>query len=170
MRTHPFIDVTVNGAPVSGVFYQRLTEAKIHDAPGQDADTVELTFDDKNNEITIPAKGAILVVKFGYRDVNSCKMGRFTYERWNAKGDSMETTIFDGDPMIIDVSVREPVDEGVYVLIINGLVRLKRIQMLRSGVLVLKSDNPRYDAEEVPQSELPDLIVGGRVRWVGRRI
>lgn len=84
-----------------------------------------------------------------------------------ARGDSMAETINDGDLMIVDTSIREVVDQGIYVLVYAGMVLLKRIQILRSGALVLKSDNPRYDPEEVPAHEQPDLIVEGRVRWVG---
>jgi phage repressor protein C with HTH and peptisase S24 domain len=87
-----------------------------------------------------------------------------------AQGDSMRETINDGDLMIVDISIRDFVGEAVYVLVYGGLVRLKRLQMLRSGVLLLKSDNPGYQTEEVPPAELPDLIIGGRVRWVGGSI
>jgi phage repressor protein C with HTH and peptisase S24 domain len=84
-----------------------------------------------------------------------------------AQGDSMRETVNDGDLMIVDISIREFIDEAIYVLVYGGLVRLKRLQMLRSGILLLKSDNPRYETEEVPMAEQPELIIGGRVRWVG---
>ncbi|MER9851207.1 helix-turn-helix domain-containing protein [Mesorhizobium sp. M0106] len=87
-----------------------------------------------------------------------------------AKGDSMRETINDGDLMIVDVSIREFIDEAIYVLVYGGLVRLKRLQMLRNGLLLLKSDNPRYETEEVPLAEQPELIIGGRVRWAGGSI
>ncbi|SDA39538.1 Phage repressor protein C, contains Cro/C1-type HTH and peptisase s24 domains [Mesorhizobium qingshengii] len=87
-----------------------------------------------------------------------------------AKGDSMRETINDGDLMIVDVSIREFIDEAIYVLVYGGLVRLKRLQMLRSGLLLLKSDNPHYQTEEVPLAEQPELIIGGRVRWAGGAI
>lgn len=87
-----------------------------------------------------------------------------------AKGDSMWDTIADGDLMIVDVSVREIVEEAIYVLVYGGLVRLKRVQMLRSGFLLLKSDNPRYQDEQVPLAEREELIIEGRVRWAGGSI
>ncbi|UDL90352.1 helix-turn-helix transcriptional regulator [Mesorhizobium sp. PAMC28654] len=87
-----------------------------------------------------------------------------------AQGDSMRETINDGDLMIVDISIREFIDEAIYVLVYGGLVRLKRLQMLRSGLLLLKSDNPRYETEEVPLAEQPELIIGGRVRWAGGSI
>ncbi|RWE55165.1 MAG: helix-turn-helix domain-containing protein [Mesorhizobium sp.] len=87
-----------------------------------------------------------------------------------AQGDSMRETINDGDLMIVDISIREFIDEAIYVLVYGGLVRLKRLQMLRNGLLLLKSDNPRYETEEVPLAEQPELIIGGRVRWAGGSI
>ncbi|MER8964452.1 helix-turn-helix domain-containing protein [Mesorhizobium sp. M0808] len=87
-----------------------------------------------------------------------------------AKGDSMRETINDGDLMIVDVSIREFIDEAIYVLVYGGLVRLKRLQLLHSGLLLLKSDNPRYQTEEVPLAEQQELIIGGRVRWAGGSI
>ncbi|MEI9410753.1 helix-turn-helix transcriptional regulator [Mesorhizobium salmacidum] len=87
-----------------------------------------------------------------------------------AQGDSMRETINDGDLMIVDISIREFIDEAIYVLVYGGLVRLKRLQLLHSGVLLLRSDNPRYQTEEVPLAEQPELIIGGRVRWAGGSI
>ncbi len=87
-----------------------------------------------------------------------------------AKGDSMYDTIWDGDPILVDVSIREVVDEAIYVLVYGGLVILKRIQMLRNGGLMLVSDNPKYRAEELKPHELPELIVEGRVKWGGRAL
>ena len=51
MRDRPFIEVTVDGQPVSSVFYSRLVSASLQDATGQDADTCELAFDDEGNAL-----------------------------------------------------------------------------------------------------------------------
>lgn len=87
-----------------------------------------------------------------------------------AKGDSMHDTISDGDLMIVDVSIREVINGAIHVLVYGGLVILKRLQVLRNGVLLLKSDNPRYRDEEVPLDEQPELIIEGRVLWAGGAI
>ncbi|MBX3580788.1 MAG: helix-turn-helix transcriptional regulator [Rhizobiaceae bacterium] len=87
-----------------------------------------------------------------------------------AKGDSMRETVDDGDLMIVDVSIREVVNGAIHVLVYNGMVILKRLQILRNGVLLLKSDNPKYDTEEVPLNEQPELIIEGRVLWAGGMI
>jgi phage repressor protein C with HTH and peptisase S24 domain len=87
-----------------------------------------------------------------------------------AKGDSMHDTISDGDLMVVDVSIRDVVNGAIHVLVYGGLVILKRLQVLRNGVLLLKSDNPRYQDEEVPLHEQPELIIEGRVLWAGGSI
>lgn len=85
-RSKPFIEVSVDSRVVSGAFYQRLNSATIHDAPGQEADTCELVFDDANNEIEIPAKGARITVRFGFRDAGSWKMGAFDFDKATIDG------------------------------------------------------------------------------------
>ena len=88
-----------------------------------------------------------------------------------AVGDSMEPTIRDGDLLLIDRSVDRIVDNGIYVLVFGGLVLVKRVQIKRDGSVVLKSDNNGlFDDETVPQHELHELVIEGRVRWFGRTI
>lgn len=81
MRHKPFITVLVGGNPVSATFYDRLSTATITDNAGQDADTLELVFDDSGNELVMPEKGAKLNVSFGYRDYGSSMMGDFVVEK-----------------------------------------------------------------------------------------
>lgn len=81
MRHKPFITVLVGGNPVAAAFYERLSTATITDNAGQDADTLELVFDDSGNTLVMPEKGAKLHVSFGYRDVQSWMMGEFTVEK-----------------------------------------------------------------------------------------
>lgn len=84
-----------------------------------------------------------------------------------AEGDSMQPTIGHGDLVLIDKSIDRLVDDGIYVLVYAGMVKLKRIQVMRSGIVLLKSDNPAYQTEEIKAHELPELIIEGRVRWKG---
>jgi phage protein D len=85
-RSRPFIEVSVDGKTVSDAFYLRLASATITDAPGQEADTCELVFDDVNNEIEVPEKGARITVRFGFRDGGTWKMGVFTFEKASIEG------------------------------------------------------------------------------------
>jgi phage repressor protein C with HTH and peptisase S24 domain len=87
-----------------------------------------------------------------------------------AKGDSMEPTIRDGDILLVDTSISRVRDNAIYIVVYNGNVLVKRVNLKRDGSLVLMSDNERHVAEEVPLDEVPDLHIAGRVMWFGRSI
>jgi phage repressor protein C with HTH and peptisase S24 domain len=84
-----------------------------------------------------------------------------------ASGDSMDPTIRDGDLLLVDTSARRIEGSLIYVLAIGGALLVKRIDLRRDGSVVLKSDNPKYAAEEVPAVETPTLEVLGQVIWQG---
>jgi phage protein D len=112
MRDKPFIEVTVGGKPVNAVFYERLSTATIRDEVGQDADTVELVFDDARNEVAAPAPGALIAVSFGFRGVGSWKMGLYTVEGLAFEGgpDGERLTI-SGRSADMRSDLKEPVSE-----------------------------------------------------------
>ncbi|MBW7968137.1 helix-turn-helix transcriptional regulator [Bradyrhizobium sp. BR 10289] len=87
-----------------------------------------------------------------------------------ARGDSMWPTINDGDLLLVDESITSVVDDGIYIIVSQGAVRVKRLQVRRDGSILLKSDNTAYEPEVVPASEIEDLRVAARVRWYGRAI
>lgn len=88
-----------------------------------------------------------------------------------ARGDSMEPTIRDGDILLVDASIDRVIDEGIYVVVLAGLVLVKRLEVKRDGTVILKSDNgARYGEERIPKDETADLAVVGRVMWFGRAI
>jgi phage repressor protein C with HTH and peptisase S24 domain len=61
-------------------------------------------------------------------------------------------------------------DEGIYIVVLAGLVLVKRLTVRRDGSLILKSDNGRYEEERIPKEELADLSIRARVMWFGRAI
>lgn len=87
-----------------------------------------------------------------------------------ARGDSMEPTICDGDILLADTSIDRIIDNGIYVVVLAGLIMVKRVHPTRDGAVTLISDNPHYPDETVPADEVADLTVAGRVRWFGRSI
>lgn len=94
-----------------------------------------------------------------------------TAQALTAVGDSMEPTIRDGDLLLVDRSIDRIVDNGIYVVVLGGMVLVKRVQVKRDGSIVLRSDNTDlYEAEHVPADEVHTLTVEGRVRWFGRTI
>jgi hypothetical protein len=80
-------------------------------------------------------------------------------------GDSMEPTIRDGAPMVVDTSDLGERDD-VYVLRRGNGITVKRLQRLADGSVVLKSDNPAYEPDRLPRDEADELKVLGRVGLV----
>lgn len=84
-------------------------------------------------------------------------------------GDSMQPTIFDRDPLLGDLSDREPRDK-VYLFRRNGALIIKRLQRQSDGTLVLISDNPAYRPEYLPRDEADKLEIIGRIAMAIRII
>lgn len=80
----------------------------------------------------------------------------------NVRGDSMEGTIEPGDLIFVDVSVSFFDGDGIYVFDFNGDTFVKRLQKVKSEILVI-SDNPRYKEWSISSEEMPMLHVSGRV-------
>lgn len=84
-----------------------------------------------------------------------------------AVGDSMLPTIRDGDLLLLDTTNRGIGSFGLYVLEIGGERLVKRVQRKLDGSLVLISDNPTYQPDQVTGAMLQDVTVIGRVVWRG---
>ena len=87
-----------------------------------------------------------------------------------ARGDSMEPTIRDGDQILIDTSVSEVRDNGIYCVVYGNMLLVKRVHPRMNGSLQLISDNDVYPPEEVSAGDVPSLSIAGRVRWFGRNL
>ncbi len=85
-------------------------------------------------------------------------------------GDSMFPTISDGDILLIDTAESQIRTQGIYSLMIDGLLVTKRCQISGKGKLVLTSDNPSYGPAEMHPADIEDLRVLGRVVWHGGMI
>lgn len=81
-------------------------------------------------------------------------------------GDSMAPTMNDGDLAFVDTSVTAFEREGVYVLMFDGRLLIKRIRVNLSNRLVeICSDNERaYPVQTVHPNELDRLHIVGAVR------
>jgi phage repressor protein C with HTH and peptisase S24 domain len=87
-------------------------------------------------------------------------------------GDSMEPTLSDGDLVIVDTSARylDQIVEGIYVLRIDGYLRVKRLERRKQKMRVM-SDNPNYSPETYDLITFPDeFVVLGRVRGSLKRM
>lgn len=89
--------------------------------------------------------------------------------------ESMEPTLRPGDTILLDRRATRPEREGVYIMRMNGVALLKRLQILPGGIVKIVSDNPAYETFMIPLSdfETQGIAILGRVVWVvwaGRRI
>lgn len=83
-------------------------------------------------------------------------------------GDSMWETLHDGDQALVDLTVRKPSRDGIYVLRHEEDVLVKRLQV-RFDVQKIEviSDNPKYKSYLASPE---DVKVVGRVIWIGRQV
>jgi phage repressor protein C with HTH and peptisase S24 domain len=78
------------------------------------------------------------------------------------RGDSMLGTLDDGDWVLVDRSNRDPKQEGVFLLLVSGERRIKRVQRLAGGALFLISDNEHYQPEMIKPQDMHDVEILGR--------
>ena len=89
-----------------------------------------------------------------------------------AKGNSMSPTIWGGDPVFVDTSVRHFDGEGIYVFDFMGklLIKRLRVDMVRQVVQVCSDNDGEYPMQEVSRSDLDQLHICGRVHtWLNVR-
>ncbi|MFC2416716.1 MAG: helix-turn-helix domain-containing protein [Eikenella corrodens] len=84
------------------------------------------------------------------------------------KGDSMSPGLKTSDIVLINLTHQR--GDGVFVLRLNGALRIKRLQWLADGRLRISSDNPIYETEYVDPNTPPDdfAIIGFCHTKIGR--
>lgn len=80
----------------------------------------------------------------------------------NAQGDSMQGTIDPEDLVFIDITVKKFEGDGVYAFTFDGSSHIKRLQKIKSHLVVL-SDNPAYREWEINAHEEDQLFIDGKV-------
>ncbi|WP_168169314.1 helix-turn-helix domain-containing protein [Kushneria phosphatilytica] len=78
------------------------------------------------------------------------------------RGDSMDTTLQDGDRVLVDCSSKKP--DGVFLLRMDDGLRIKRVQRVAGGAYMLISDNSRYQPEMIKPEEMGGLEIIGECR------
>lgn len=83
-------------------------------------------------------------------------------------GQSMEGTINDKDPVIVDRGVTEFVGDGIYVVTWHGLLYIKRLQMADEEHFWLISDNEKHKDQ---QARIDDVTIHAKVLliWNARK-
>lgn len=82
------------------------------------------------------------------------------------EGDSMETTLRDGDEILVDRTLR-PLRDGIHVVRTGDALLVKRLDLAVSGKIALVSDNPAYRTIELSPGEVEVI---GRVVWKSGRL
>lgn len=77
-------------------------------------------------------------------------------------GDSMEGTIDPGDFVFVDTSISHFEGDGIYVFIFGKTIHIKRLQMLKTSLIVL-SDNKLYNSWEIEESDEGQFHILGKV-------
>ena len=86
-----------------------------------------------------------------------------------ARGDSMDPTIADGDVVLINGAKKKVIDGTLYALRTQNAVMVKRLQPIGAARIKVMSDNKLYDSYEI-DLESGDIEIIGQVVWIGREV
>ena len=98
------------------------------------------------------------------------KLGRNTADGLailEARGDSMEPTIGDGDLVLVDRR-QDGLEDGIMAFVRDDTAYVKRIRCLLDGVEIISDNRDVYEPLVVSRERLDELAIIGRVRWIGR--
>lgn len=79
------------------------------------------------------------------------------------RGDSMEPTLTDNDWVIVNLDEHSYMRGGVFLIWVSGELRIKRLQRVAGGAVLLISDNKLYEREMIAPDNMQDFSVLGRV-------
>lgn len=79
--THPEVIVTVDGVPVSGVFFERLVSLNVIDREGIRSDALEMVFSDDAPRFASPRRGAIVQVLISTGGLGGVYSGAFVIDQ-----------------------------------------------------------------------------------------
>lgn len=86
-------------------------------------------------------------------------------------GDSMAGTLLNGDQVLVDRSVQRVVKSGIYVVLFEGELLVKRCERdMKTGALLIKSDNPIYQGQRIEADDPVIFQIIGRVIWMARAL
>ena len=93
---------------------------------------------------------------------------RFSLILVDAKGDSMQPRIHDGDILLVNRRIDSNFEDGkIYVIRYGDELCVKRLYHRYDGSWIIRSDNrERYPDETIPRDSLENIEVLGRVVWI----
>lgn len=86
------------------------------------------------------------------------------------QGDSMAPTLNEGDMLLLDKREREVRNDGIYALLGDNSLIVKRLQRGFDGSVIVKSDNQAYETQIIQPQQRDSLLILGRVVWTGQRL
>lgn len=114
--------------------------------------------------------GPFILLEYDMRffpfDNNQGATNRF--ECFTALGDEMAPALVDNDRIVVDITP-QPIDrhDGIWIVYIDGELRLRRAARLRPDSIRLYTDDPLTPPVVLPSA---DVVVYGRVVWMGREL
>lgn len=84
--------------------------------------------------------------------------------------DAMSPTIRAGNLVVADGSSDLIKVDGLYALMFDGQIAVKRIQRDFNGGVWVRSDNTAYREQHVDQAQIADLFIVGKVIWAGGEV
>lgn len=84
-------------------------------------------------------------------------------KRLKVSGDSMIPILFDGDSVLCDCSSKTIISGKIYAFCFGGSQRIKRLFIKLNGGLIVHSENPNEQDEEIAPDEMDQFVLIGRV-------
>ncbi len=89
----PIFKIEANDQNVTGVIHDRFISGLVTDNEGLKSDRFEVTLDDRDNRVVIPAEGAELNVWLGYEETGLTYMGLYIYDETDLGGPVNRVTL-----------------------------------------------------------------------------
>ncbi|HDQ4605719.1 phage late control D family protein [Pseudomonas aeruginosa] len=95
----PSFRIVADGTDVTQRLNDRLLKLTLLDKPGMESDSLTLRLDDRDGQVALPRRGAVLEVHLGYAGEPLMRMGRFTVDtlQWAGPPDCLTVTAKAGD-------------------------------------------------------------------------
>lgn len=76
----------------------------------------------------------------------------------------------EGSVVLINTSIRQTGENGLYAVQVNGAIRIRRIEQLPNGTLLLGGDNQIAQTSLIPKERRGSVSILGKVVWVGSNL
>ena len=87
----------------------------------------------------------------------------------HVEGESMTPVLNPGDVILVKKQDGLSIKDGIYVVRLEDVVLVKRVQRLPGNRIEISSDNQAYKPFTIDLSQMDNFAVIGRVVWAGRR-